>query len=111
MAKNAPQKLTIRLTGDWSITGVTQQLLPLTEYLASLSKTDPQQTRPVVDLAEVAMFDACGCQLLAILFRHLKLLGFAPAMDCIPNELRDHIEHLGFGHEFAAAMDSVKGYA
>lgn len=111
MAEKAPEELTLKLTGDWSMTGVTQQLVPLTEHLAALSKADPQRIQPIVDLADIALLDACGCQLLAILLRHLKILGFAPTMNSIPDELRDHIEHLGFGHEFAAAIDAAKGYA
>lgn len=111
MPENAPETLTIKLDGDWSMTGVTQQLLPLTEHLAALSSVPPQQTRPVIDLAAVVLFDACGCQLLTILLRHLKLLGFAPILANIPEQFRHSIELLGFGHEFDTLLDTAKGHA
>ncbi|GLI36953.1 hypothetical protein KI811_15050 [Geobacter hydrogenophilus] len=111
MPENASANLTIRLNGDWSMTGVTQQLLPLTEHLAALSGVHPQQAQPVIDLTEVALFDACGCQLLTILLRHLRLLGFAPVLTNIPAELRGSIELLGFGHEFETMLDIAKGHA
>ncbi|ABB31321.1 hypothetical protein GeomeDRAFT_2357 [Geobacter metallireducens RCH3] len=111
MPENAPGTLTIRLTGDWSMTGVTQQLLPLTEHLAALSGVHPQQVQPVIDMAEVALFDACGCQLLTILLRHLRLLGFSPVLANIPAELRGSIELLGFGHEFETMLDVTRGHA
>lgn len=111
MAENAPEKLTIKLDGDWSMTGVTQQLLPLTEHLAALSGVHPHQAQPVIDLAAVALFDACGCQLLTILLRHLKLLGFTPVLANIPEEFRCNIELLGFGHEFESLLDVARGHA
>lgn len=105
MPENAPATVTIKLTGDWSMTGVTQQLVTLTEHLATLSREQPQQNRQVIDLAEVSQFDACGCQLLTILCRHLKLLGFAPVLNNITDELRSHIKLLGFDHEFGTMAD------
>lgn len=116
MAENSPEKLTIKLDGDWSMTGVTQQLLPLTEHLAALSGVLPQRlgmvdAQPVIDLADVAIFDASGCQLLTILLRHLRLLGFAPVLTNIPDELLDSIEILGFRHEFETMLDAAKGHA
>lgn len=116
MAEHAPEKLTIKLDGDWSMTGVTQQLLPLTEHLAALSSMLPQQpgtveAQPVIDLADVAQFDACGCQLLTILLRHLRLLGFTPVLANIPDELSGSIELLGFSHEFETILDVAKGHA
>lgn len=111
MAEHAPEKLTIKLDGDWSLTGVTRQLLPLTEHLAALSAMPPHQAQPVIDLADVALFDACGCQLLTILLRHLRLLGFAPVLANIPDELRGSIDLLGFSHEFETMQDASKGHA
>ncbi|CAG0934074.1 lipid asymmetry maintenance protein MlaB [Geobacter sp.] len=116
MPENAPEKQTIKLTGDWSMTGVTQQLLPLTEHLAALSRALPQESdtveaQPVIDLADVALFDACGCQLLTIVIRHLRLLGFTPVLTNIPDEFRGSIELLGFGHEFETMRDVSKGHA
>jgi len=111
VAENAPEKLTIKLDGDWSMTGVTQQLLPLTEHLANLSCVTPHQAQPVIDLADVALFDACGCQLLTILLRHLRLLGFTPVLTNIPDEHRGSIELLGFGHEFETMLDAPRGHA
>ena len=111
MAEHAPETLTIKLDGDWSMTGITQQLLPLTEHLAALSGVLPQQAQPVIDLADVALFDACGCQLLTILLRHLRLLGFAPVLANIPDALRHNIELLGFVHEFETLLDAPRGHA
>lgn len=111
MAEHAPEKLTIKLDGDWSMTGVTQQLLPLTEHLAALSDIPPHQTQPVLDLSGVALIDACGCQLLTILLRHLRLLGFSPVLTNIPEEFRLNIELLGFGQEFETMLDVAKGHA
>lgn len=111
MAEHAPETLTIKLDGDWSMTGVTQQLLPLTEHLAALSGVPPKQTQPVIDLAGVVLFDACGCQLLTILLRHLRLLGFTPVLANIPEEFRCSIELLGFGHEFETLLDAPRGHA
>lgn len=111
MPEAPSEMLTIKLAGDWSMTGVTQQLLPLTEHLATLAGVLPQRTKPVIDLADVALFDACGCQLLTILLRHLKLLGFAPVLTNIPDEFHDSIAILGFGHEFETMLDAVKGHA
>ncbi|RNC69824.1 MAG: STAS domain-containing protein [Desulfuromonadales bacterium] len=116
MPESTPEKLTIKLCGDWSMTGVTHQLLPLTEHLATLSRALPQQsgaevTQTVIDLAEVALFDACGCQLLTVLLRHLKLLGFTPVLANIPDELHGSIALLGFGHEFETILDVARGHA
>ena len=111
MAENSPEQLTIKLNGDWSMTGITQQLPPLTEHLATLSGMPPQQAQPVVDLEDVALLDASGCQLLTILLRHLKLLGFSPLLTNVPGHFRDSIELLGFGHEFETILDVTKGHA
>lgn len=109
----------IKLIGDWSITGVTNQLKSLTEHLAKLpsasaAATDAKcavKSPSEIDMGEIDAFDACGCQLLTVFLRHLRLLGYTPQLVNTPAELADHIITLGFAHEFDNIMDAAKGHA
>lgn len=111
--------IAITLDGDWSMTGVAAQLQPLAEHLALLAPHAPGRhqgpaasgTQPLISLARIDAIDACGLQLLTVFLRHLRQLGFTPALTDISRDVRLTVQTLGFGHELEAIIPCEQGQA
>ncbi|WP_041245404.1 STAS domain-containing protein [Geotalea uraniireducens] len=117
MSESATERMSIKLCGNWSITGVTDQLKFLKIQLQSLSFSNAADTRasscpmendPEIDMKDVDQIDLSGCQLLAIWLRHVKLLGLSPVLINVPEEFRQNIHFLGFGSEYDCILDDAK---
>lgn len=108
--------IAITLDGDWSMTGVAAQLQPLAEHLALLAphasggRPGPSG-QPLISLARIDAIDACGLQLLTVFLRHLRQLGFTPALTDISRDVRLTVQTLGFGHELEAIIPCEQGQA
>ena len=106
MQESASGKMFIKLCGNWSITGVTDQLRFLKDQLQSMSSPNaadaltPGENDPEIDVQDVEQIDLSGYQLLAIWLRHVKMLGFSPVLVNVPETFRQDIRFLGFGAEF-----------
>jgi|GEM_PF-983230 len=118
MSESATERMSIKLCGNWSITGVTDQLQFLKVQLQSLSFSNavdtpasscPMENDPEIDMEDVDQIDLSGCQLLAIWLRHVKLLGLSPVLINVSEEFKQNIHFLGFGSEFDCIVDDAKG--
>lgn len=106
MQESASGKMFIKLCGNWSITGVSEQLRFLKDQLQSMSSPNaadapnPGESDPEIDVHDVEQIDLSGYQLLAIWLRHVKMLGFSPVLVNVPETFRQDIRYFGFGAEF-----------
>lgn len=87
----------IRIEGSCSIDTVADQMSAL---LAQLKYLRDHGESPRVDLSRLEEIDPSGWQLLAFWFRHVRRLGLNPVLVNVRQELRDHMERLGFALEF-----------
>lgn len=96
----------ISLRGDYSITGVREQIPLLAQHLARAAEIKPdalgQGHRHEIDLTEVQALDTCGCQLLATLLRNLREQGMEAPVFKISDTHREKIHLLGFDAEIFA---------
>ncbi|MGD9949772.1 MAG: HD domain-containing phosphohydrolase [Desulfobulbus sp.] len=93
----------ISLRGDYSITGVKEQIPLLAQHLAKAAEVKPdtldQGRLYEIDLTEVQALDTCGCQLLVALLRYLREQGIATPVFKVSDTHRQKIHLLGFGAE------------
>ena len=97
----------ISLSGDWTMSGVTERFPLLVQYFDRLAGSDAcsesqagsSGSVPEIDLAEVTDFDACGCQLLAQFVRNLRNNGIDAQLTNISDAFRSKIQFLGFERE------------
>ena len=96
----------ISLSGDFSIAGVKEQIPLLAQHLASAATIRAnaleQELHHEIDLTGIQDLDACGCQLLAALLRHLRDLGIENPVFRISDAHRERIHLLGFEAEIFA---------
>lgn len=96
----------ISLRGDYSITGVKEQIPLLAQHLARVAEITPEtlgrERRHEIDLTEVQALDTCGCQLLATLLRNLRQQGMEAPVVKISDSYRERIHLLGFDAEIFA---------
>ncbi len=104
--KDCHGAMSLILKGDFSISGVNEQLPLLAEHLARVSDVAPgnvnRDCQQEIDLTEVQALDACGCQLLAALLRNLRARGVEATSFKISDEYREKIHLLGFDAEIFA---------
>lgn len=88
------------LKGDFSVAGVNEQMPFLIQHLAVETAAMPMRIdRDLpypVDLSEVQVLDACGCQLLAIFLRALRKQGVELFSFALSDYYRKQIHLLGF---------------
>jgi ABC-type transporter Mla MlaB component len=101
--------LKMLLDGDWSMSGVADRFPALTGCFATLLDSGVQQkcsagAVPEIDLAGVSEFDACGCQLLALLIRTLKQNGISAQLINLSDAFRSKIHMLGFDRELNLSL-------
>jgi ABC-type transporter Mla MlaB component len=104
------------LGGDWSLSGVINQLPYLVEHLASLSDTlsdkesqvSTATNPPEVHMAGINELDAGGCQLLTLFVHLLKQKGAIPRLTGIPDAIRRKIIYLGFARELGIDFDTPR---
>lgn len=97
----------IRLDGDWSMSGVAERFPAMAKYFATLLNSEhsgdrqkyPSDAVSEIDMAGVTGFDACGCQLLALLVRVLRQNGVSARFVNMTDEFRSKIHVLGFDSE------------
>jgi|WetSurMetagenome_2_1015567.scaffolds.fasta_scaffold1874095_1 anti-anti-sigma regulatory factor len=96
----------LTLSGDFSITGVNDQLPSLVEHLAMMAELAPGSFSAAhsyeIDLSEIQALDSCGCQLLAIFFGNLRRGGAARFSLKLGQEHREKIHLYGFDKEIFA---------
>jgi ABC-type transporter Mla MlaB component len=94
------------LNGDFSITGVNEQLSILAQHLAGVAEVVPgainRHLPYEVDLSGVQVLDTCGCQLLAVILRSLRQRGVGRFSLKLSDDDRDKIHSLGFADEIFA---------
>ena len=97
----------IRLDGDWSMGGVAERFPVMAKYFAALLNYEDSADRQIcpsdavseIDVAGINEFDACGCQLLALLVRVLRQHGVSAQLINMTDEFRSKIHLLGFDSE------------
>lgn len=107
MISETQEVLKISLSGDWSMSGITERFPQLVQHFERLAGSDAcgeyqagsSGGVPEIDLADVTDFDACGCQLLAHFVRNLKNNGIEAQLTNISAAFRSKIQFLGFGRE------------
>lgn len=96
----------LALKGDFSITGVSGQLPLLAEYLTRMAEMAPGRLGTVppyeIDMTNIQTLDGCGCQLLAIFFRHLRRSGAGRLSLSLNREHRDKFHLFGFDSDIFA---------
>lgn len=96
----------ISLRGDYSITGVKDQIPLLAQHLARAAEVKPdilgQGRHYEIDLTEVQALDSCGCQLLVALLRNLREQGMEAPVFKLSDAHRERIYLLGFDAEILA---------
>lgn len=97
MISETQEVLKISLSGDWSMSGITEKFPQLVQYFERLAGSSGGV--PEIDLADVTDFDACGCQLLAQFIRNLRHNGIEAQLTNISDAFRSRIQFLGFGRE------------
>ena len=100
MTKDQYTANTLTLTGDFSIAGVNEQMLFLTQHLAekiaAISDGIDRNVPYTLDLSGVQALDACGCQLLAIVLRTLRKQGLEVFSFNVNDNYRKQVYLLGF---------------
>lgn len=112
MAAEACRISGIRLDGDWSMSGVAERFPVMVKYFATtLSSKDSGDQQKCsseavseIDVAEVTDFDACGCQLLALLVRSLRQNGVSAQLINMTDAFRSKIHLLGFDSELNLSL-------
>ncbi|MBC7963260.1 MAG: STAS domain-containing protein [Steroidobacteraceae bacterium] len=107
MISETVETTTIRLDGDWSMSGVAEKFPVLEKCLRHLLDSEASGERqkspsvgiPEIDLAGVTDFDACGCQLLALFVRSLRQNGSSPLLLNMSEAFISRVHSLGFGRE------------
>ncbi|MDD2464567.1 MAG: HD domain-containing protein [Desulfobulbus sp.] len=106
LIKESSEMNRISLRGDYSITGVKEQIPFLAQHLARVAEIRPsalgQEFHHEIDFTEVQVLDTCGCQLLAALLRNLRELGIEAPIFKISDTHRERIHLLGFDVEIFA---------
>ncbi len=94
---------TLILNGDFSIAGMNDQLSILVQLLAEGGDAASGICNPSlpfeIDLHEAQDLDACGCQLLVLLFRNLRHRGIETISLKLGDEYREKIHLFGFASE------------
>lgn len=102
----------ICLDGDWSMGGVAERFPVMAKYSAALLSSEEsgdQQKNPSdavseIDVSGVTDFDACGCQLLALLVRNLRQNGVSAQLTNMTDAFRSKIHLLGFDSELNLSL-------
>lgn len=93
----------IALDGDLTMVGVIEQFQLLKQYVDShvdAIAACRDQCLPIeIDLTGVQELDACGCQLLAVFIRNLRLRGATEFSFKLSDAERTKIHNLGFDDE------------
>jgi len=99
MSASIPDTTRINLCGNWSITGVAEQLPYLNSSMESFSTGTPRQQAEIY-VEEIESIDASGCQLLAIFFHSIRKNGHEPKLLNPSTILRENLKTLGFAPVF-----------
>src|SRR5690242_6787535 len=91
------------LNGDFSTDGVKEQFTILVQHITGVVEVMPvglDRSPPLkIDLHGVQTLDACGCQLLTLFFRKLKMYGIEICSVQLSADCRKTIHCLGFEDE------------
>jgi ABC-type transporter Mla MlaB component len=113
MTSDKAGNIKITLCGDWSMSGVSNQVPRLVEQMASISALASEKGaacqaggRPELVMTGIGDFDASGCQLLALFVRLLQGKGVMPLLTEVPEAIMGKIRLLGFAGELAACLET-----
>ncbi len=109
----------LSLDGDWTISGVAEQLPRLSQQIALLldppqtnkNRADAAPSRPEIDLGGISALDACGCQLLTHFSRALQQHGIVPQFANLSAPFLETIHQLGFDQELTNCFGSSRNQA
>lgn len=87
-----------QLSGDWTISGVVNQVNLLSKSLEKLVSASKKRIH--VDCGRIDSIDMSGLQLLHVWMELVKMRGIETELLNMPDGMRQTIKRLGLGHSF-----------
>lgn len=86
------------LSGDWTISGVVNQVDLLSQSLEKLALT--RKKRLCIDCGNIDSIDMSGLQLLHVWMELVKMRGVETKLLNLPDDMQHTIQRLGLGQSF-----------
>lgn len=86
------------LSGDWTISGVVNQVDLLSQSLEKLAST--RKKRLCIDCGNIDSIDMSGLQLLHVWMELVKMRGVETKLLNLPDDMQHTIQRLGLGQSF-----------
>lgn len=87
-----------QLSGDWTISGVVNQVDSLSKSLEKLASASKKRIH--IDCGRIDSIDMSGLQLLHVWMELVKMRGIETELLNMPDGMQQTIKRLGFGHSF-----------